>query len=393
MIKHILTTALTGLAIAPALATDTQTYGDILDSINMYTPEEGDPDYKIRADKQFGTQWLLDMAYGYWHTNGAALNNHNHYTLLHAIITQSLLEDTTHGGTWLRAEFSGSWGLDGRSAAADKQFTDGIGDFSFVHSDVYGPHDFVIPEITLLHYFANKRACIIAGMVNMTNYFDAVNPANDSFSGFTNNAFVNSTVLALPDANLGAIAQFEITPTNYAMVGFSREVVSYGYNPFHSGTSYMLVGEYGHYLADGQAVLRINPFFRQVEEGDKNRNNAGLAASIEYNLCHELTVFARTGFGAKQDLGAAFDFSCGATYSGIPGREDDYLGLAFGVFKGTNHADDPTQHKREYVLEAFYSFQVTDWLKIMPHVQYIANPAYSEETDAFAIGVQAVFSF
>ena len=78
MIKHILTTALTGLAIAPALATDAQTYGDILDGINMYTPEEGDPDYKIKANEQFGTQWLLDMAYGYWHTNGASLNNHNH---------------------------------------------------------------------------------------------------------------------------------------------------------------------------------------------------------------------------------------------------------------------------------------------------------------------------
>ncbi|MBR4310338.1 MAG: carbohydrate porin, partial [Akkermansia sp.] len=36
---------------------------------------------------------------------------------------------------------------------------------------------------------------------------------------------------------------------------------------------------------------------------------------------------------------------------------------------------------------------VNDYLKLMPHVQYIKNPAYSSESDAVVAGVQAVFSF
>lgn len=399
MKKHnILTIVIAGFLASSALAAETQTYGDILEGINMFTPESGENSTNLHKahshmNSQFGTQWAVDMAYGYWHTNGAALNNHNHYTLLHAQLNQRLIADSVNGGTWLRAEVSGSWGLDKRSAATDKQFTDGIGEFTGIHADIYGPHDFVIPELALMHYFNGKRACIIAGMVNLTNYFDAVGPANDSFHNFTNGGFVNSTVLGLPDANLGAVFQLEIDQKSYAMAGFSRETSSYGYNPFNSGSSYMLVAEYGRHIADGKGILRLNPFFRQVEEANKNRRNAGLAASIEYCVCDELTVFARTGFGAKQDLGAAFDFSCGATFQDIPGREDDFVGIAFGVFKGTNHAEEPTQNNREFVTELMYSYQVNDWLKIVPHVQYIVNPAYSEESDAFAVGVQAVFSF
>ena len=130
-----------------------------------------------------------------------------------------------------------------------------------------------------------------------------------------------------------------------------------------------------------------------MDEGDKNRHNAGIAASIEYTPCDNVTFFARTGIAAKQDLGAAFDFSCGATYSGLFDREDDFVGVALGVFKGTNHADEPTIHNREYVIEAVYNLQINDYLKIRPHLQYIKNPAYSSESDAVAAGVQAVFSF
>lgn len=54
-----------------------------------------------------------------------------------------------------------------------------------------------------MQYFAGKRACLIAGMVNLTNYFDAVSIANDSFSSFTNDGFVNSTILPLMDSNIG----------------------------------------------------------------------------------------------------------------------------------------------------------------------------------------------
>ena len=79
-----------------------------------------------------------------------------------------------------------------------------------------------------------------------------------------------------------------------------------------------------------------------------------------------------------------------AFFNNIPHREDDVLGVAFGVFKPCA----PAEQNRELVAEAYYSFQVNDYFKIIPHVQYIANPAYdSENSDAVFVGVQGVLSF
>ena len=393
----ILALTLAGLASATAFAQDTAAPGDLLESINMFTPEEGDPAYKVAANEKYGTQWYVDLAYGYWHAKNTRsdYNNNAHMALVHAVLNQRIIEDNVNGGTWIRAEFSGSWGLDHRSSRSDTQFADAFATATFPHFDVYGPNDGVIPELSIMHYFAGKRACIIAGMVNLTNYIDCVGIANDTFCSFVNGGFVNSTVLALPDANAGAVLQAELTPASYAMVAFSRETTSYGHNPFSSsGRSYLLVGEYGHHILDGDATLRFNPFYRHVETEEGYRSNFGLAASIEYTVCDELTVFARTGLAAHQQFGCAFDFSCGANIKLIPSREDDFLGLAVGVFKGENSTELPTVHRREFVAEAMYSFQVNDYFKLVPHIQYISNPAYDEESSFELItGIQAVLSF
>lgn len=391
-IKPILALALTALTATPSIAQDSAS-GDLLEAINMYTPEEGDPAYKVKANELLGTQWYVDMAYGFWHTSNAqpGYNNNANVALIHALLNQRLIRDSVNGGTWLRFEFSGSWGLDRESAQSDTLFSDAFGSATYPHTDIYGAHDGVIPELAIMHYFAGKRAAIIAGMVNMTNYFDCVWPANDSFSYFVNSGFVNSTVLGLPDANLGAILQVELDRQSYAMLGFTREATTYGDNPFSGNSnSYLLVGEYGRTILGGDATIRFNPFFRQVETETGNHSNFGLAASIEYALRDEVTLFARAGFGANQEYGNAFDFSCGANIKLIPSREDDFLGLAMGVFKGCTPADN----NREFVAEAMYSYQVNDYFKVIPHIQYIANPAYdAENSDALLMGVQGVFSF
>ncbi len=384
-IKRILTLA--GLMAAPVFAA-----GELLEGINMFTPEEGEPAYKIAANEKYGTQWYADVAYGYWHGHNTSPEVHSNanLALIHAGLIQRLIKDELDGGTWLRAEFYGGWGLDRKSSQTSYLVTDGVLSATYPHAEIYGGHDGYITELAIMHYFAAKRACIVAGMLDMTCYFDAVGIANDTFSGFTSAGFVNSGVLALPEANLGAVIQYELDSTSYAMLGFSRETTSCGYNPFNSGTGYMVVGEYGRQILDGAATVRLNPFFRHVEEVDGHCNNFGIAASIEYEVSDGLTVFARSGWSAYQELGNAFDFSCGANVYLIPSREDDFLGVALGVVK----ACAPTVNNREFVAEAMYSFQVNDYFKIVPHIQYIANPAYDADcSDAVLMGVQGVFSF
>ena len=401
--QNIIAMALAGLMTVPAIADETSkpTAGDILQGINMFTPAEGDPSYKVKAYENFGTEWALDIAYGYWNTNKTApgTNRHSNYALLHGQLNQRLIEDDRNGGTWLRFELSGSWGLDSRTSKAEAEFVGGFGTTTDVHGDIFGPHNAVIPELALMHYFNGKRACIIAGVVNLTNYFDAVSIANDSFNSFTNTGFMNSTILPLVDSNLGAVAQFELNRKNYLMAAFSRTDCESGYNPFHThGSGYAVVGEWGYICNDGEVTFRLNPFFQSIEtttdNGSRTRKNAGLVGSVEYSPCTWATLFTRAGFSAKQELGNAAEFSIGAHLRLTPSRENDFFGIAWGVFKGTNAEDDPTAHNREQVLELTYSFQVCDFMTIMPHFQYIHNPAYRGDCrDETLVGVQTVFSF
>ena len=408
---NIIATALAALVAMPiiAQAEDSKPQaGDILQDINMFNPEDGDPAYKVKANDKYGTQWGVDLAYGYWGARRATAGTtrNNNFALLHAQLNQRLIEDETNGGTWLRVEVSGSWALDSRSARSNEggTYAEGFGAATCVHPDIMGPHDLFLPEVALMHYFAGKRACVIAGVVNLTNYFDAVGIANDTFSGFVNSGFVNSTILPLVDSNIGAVVQVELSRRNYVMAAVSRTGVEMGYNPFRGASDgYCVVGEYGHIFGEGSAVLRINPFFAMTDdeddEGARHSRNAGLVGSVEYTTPDErATFYARAGFGAKQYLGSAAEASVGANVKLFSKREDDFLGISYGVFKGQTpyvggEEEEEQGHRREQVLEVMYSFQVNDYFKIVPHFQYIHNPAYRASRDAQVMGVQGVLSF
>ncbi len=373
----------------------------LLQDINMFTPEEDAPAFKQKANELYGTQWAVDLAYAFWGTHKAlpGTRHKNNYALLHAQVNQRLLENAS-GGTWLRAEFSGSWALDSATRSAERRgydFVSGIGLGTEGHADIYGANGFFIPELALMHYAYGGRACFIAGMVNLTNYFDAVGIANDSFASFTNTGFVNSTILPLVDSNLAAMVQVELSANSYVMAAASHTGCEMGDNPFTPETDgYTLVAEYGRTFADGAATWRFTPFYECVEHNGRDRSRSGFATSIEYTPWEPVTIFARAGLATRQALGGTAEFSCGATLKPFASRENDFIGLSYGVFKHRNsdETEEPTAHAREHVLELMYNWQLCDNVKIVPHYQYIHNPAYRDDVSHASIfGVQTVLSF
>ncbi len=375
--------------------------GRLLQDINMFTPEEGAPAFKSRANELYGTQWAVDAAYAFWGTHKAlpATRHKNHYALLHAQLNQRLL-DSASGGTWLRAEFSGSWALDSATRTAERRghdFVSGIGLGTEGHADMYGANGFYLPELALMHYSHGGRVCTIAGMVNLTNYFDAVGIANDSFASFTNTGFVNSTILPLVDSNLAAMVQVELNPNSYAMLAASRTGCEMGDNPFTPETNgYSIVAEYGLSFAEGSSTWRFTPFYECVEHLGHERSRTGFATSLEYTPWEALTVYTRAGLATQQALGGTAEFSCGAMLSPFSSREDDFIGLSYGLFKHRNSKEtgEACAHNREHVVELLYNFQLCEHVKIVPHYQYIHHPAYrADVSHASLLGVQTVFSF
>lgn len=366
----------------------------VLVDMNTFAPEDGAGALKTKANEA-GFQWTGNLAYGYWHTNRGQgeVPDDSNVGLLHIQAAQRLFTDNLNGGTWLRIEFSGSLGLDKTTRHSDGAIATAAGGVTDNHGDFMDARSIGIPELIVMNFFDKGRWGVHAGLINFTNFFDAVSVANDSFVNFTNTGFMNSTILPLVDSQLGGIIQYAPCEEQWFMLGAVRtaEDIEMGDNPFQSGRGWALVGEYGKTVMDGDLTFRVNPFYRYDASGDDEGCGGspagGLAGSVEYNVSDKVVTFIRTGYSIAEETGDAFDFSIGAQISPFSSREADYLGVAYGVFKPEGEAE----HTREQVLEIFYNFQVNDYFSINPHIQYVADPAYSDRSDAVIMGVQAVF--
>ncbi len=386
--RHSILTAL--VALSASLAT-----ADELPLVDANTFGSDESTYALRknADEKLGLQWTGNAAYGLW---GAAkgmgdYEHSNNIFLLHVQAAQEILKDSD-GGLWLRAELCGSLGLDASTRRAETPFSESNGGVTSAQADYMGGNEWVIPEIILMKFFNKGKVGVYAGMVNLTNHFDAVGIANDSYLSFANSAFVNSNLLPLVDSNLGGIVQYAPNDKQTLMLGAARTCTEPGFNPFSDGRGYTIIGEYTHSMADGKFLCRINPYYENTEYGGEDR--FGLAGSIEYQCGEYVSTFVRTGIANNNNMGNTFDFSVGAHFSGIPSRENDYLGVAFGLVNpGTPDEEEPVS-RREYVMEVMYNLHINDYVSIVPHFQYIGNPSFNEEHDqAVIFGVQAVLSF
>ncbi len=398
----ILAASILGLSLAPVQAGDNAGAYTMWTDGNLYPAGEDDYDVKVNADKKLGLQWYMEAAAGFWSATGTETSHPNPQGafLIHGQVAKRILSSNEHSGLWLRAEIAGSLGADSSVRRTENDFNSVLGSFTTAQADYMGGAEFVLPEIVLTQFFKKDRAALHFGVINLTNYFDAVGIANCTFSSFTNSGFVNSTVLQLVDSNLGGVFQFQIDDSSWFMLGAARTVTEPGFNPFRSGRGASYVGEYGRTFADGKGAFRINPFLNNQEvekaNGDtKLAYNYGLAGSVEYTFSDRVAVFARAGFSARSEYGTDNDFSVGTHVRPFASRENDYFGVAFGMFKPGGDAETTGANgNHEKVVELMYNAAITDRLFIVPHLQFIVDPAGNDATDSEIFwGVQAVFNF
>lgn len=398
MKKLLLSTALMlGLCggITPAEAAPVP--GNIVYETNMFPPGENAPAFKRAANDKWGTQWMFELVYGFWALDNAmpGYNSTNNVAILYAILNQQLIKDEINGGTWLRMDVAGSWGLDRASASESSFYVNGIGMCSGLHTDILGPHDLALLEVSVKHFLAGKRVAITAGMIKLNNYIDRIGHAR-----FTNDNFESSGVLPLPYNNLAVVVQAEIDRRNWITGAITRMGTPWGSNPFNAkhANGYAIVGEYGHISTDGKATFRFSPFFCSqdtpgLDGNDHQHNAAGLFGSVEYTINNKAKVYARAGWASGDYQRCSQELSAGATLRLAPSRPDDYLGIGIGLFKGADTASSPLVNEHEKILECMYRVQLNQYFYLAPYFQLIKDPAYRDTDYASATGIQAGFVF
>lgn len=234
--------------------------------------------------------------------------------------------------------------------------------------------------------YINEHLKLVAGKLDLTNYFDTNVVANDETSQFLSNAFVNNPALQQPRNGPGAVAYYD-TKKSFRLGGGVQ-------NPSDSGArvgdrpyaiaeldynSHLFFGREGNYRIWG----RIN--------GARKDDNKGFGISFDQVLVPTLTAFARYGLNKPEGAINKYAWSVGLEKKKPLGfRPLDFLGIAFGQQEGTSV-------KVDTLSEIYYRFFLTDHLSVSPHLQWLIRSSrpdgLEKEENVFVTGLRSQVDF
>lgn len=249
------------------------------------------------------------------------------------------------------------------------------------------------------------------GLYDLNSEFDVL----DSSGLFLNSAFGIGTDIAqsgengpsiFPSTSLGV--RIEVRPSDGATLRAAvldgvpgdpsrpaRTTIKLG-----GGDGTLLVGEGGYESGPLKILAGAWKYTAKTETfAGSPRHNEGFYLRGEARLISEqnvqdqgLVAFGRFGIADEHINVFSRIYSGGLVYNGpFRGRDDDAVGIGF------SWADTSAAYARaaegmaghEIVLEATYSWSLTDWLTIQPDLQYVINPALHRDLDdALVLGLQ-----
>ncbi|BAT71042.1 porin [Thermosulfidibacter takaii ABI70S6] len=280
------------------------------------------------------------------------------------------------------------------------------------------------------------------GKVDLTNYFDTNEVANDETTQFLSSGFVNNLAVEWPDDNgFGARLTFEPTEDLYISLGWAEAdadwedifedgfgIVEVGYHARIFGLDgnyrvYAWVNTKDHLDVDDLKDLAKGKI--SASKVDDDNTNWGVGVSLDQKVAEGITFFARAGIMDSDVVAGSIDgddvevetvpikgaYSFGFRVSGMYwNRENDEFAVAFGsvivdddaerFYRRSNYYDyyrhpEDIDMADEYHLEAYYKVSFFDGkLEFTPDFQVVWNPNGIDEADTvYVVGTRMQVNF
>lgn len=229
-----------------------------------------------------------------------------------------------------------------------------------------------------------QQVGLVAGKIDLTNYFDSNAVANDETTMFITSAFVNNLALEVPHNGPGAVSIYEMeNGLNFRLGLQSADSDNMGLG---IGDSFYGIGEVG-LRTEGLFGKEGNYRLWFKINGDRD-GKKGIGISMDQQLTQKLFAFARYGINETNGADIKYAWSTGAElHQPFPRREKDSTAFAFGYSK----ADDGI---KEYATEIYYRFVLNRHVAITPLFQAVFNPAGLMDTDVMTLfGIRTQIEF
>ncbi|MEP9411886.1 MAG: carbohydrate porin [Candidatus Brocadia sp.] len=260
----------------------------------------------------------------------------------------------------------------------------GLNDDAGAFQDNNGVDRLSVREVWFEVKLFEKQVSLVAGKIDLTNYFDGNAVANDETTQFITSAFVNNLVLEVPVNGPGAVSIYEMenglhfrlglqsSDTDDMGLGIEDSFYGIGEVGLHSGILFGLEGNY-------RLWFKIN--------GGRD-DNKGIGVSLDQQLSGNLFAFARYGINEKSGADIKYAWSTGLElHQPFPQRVKDSAAFAFGHSKAVDGDE-------EHATEIYYRFVLNDHVAITPLFQAVFDRFGLDDNDVVALfGVRTQIEF
>ena len=302
-------------------------------------------------------------------------------------------------------------------ASADLLFSAGLAQNTSFFADIVGlsgaPPDAEHRGLTLLNSYSSRlirnnevnvreawvrtelfsrKLALVAGRVDMTNYFDRNVVANDETTEFVSDALVNNPVLVLPTNGTGVVGLFDTKNGLSFKAGF-QQTNSDATNLTESIYTLSEIGYVARPPGLSEGNYRI--WYRSDNSTGSRRGAVGL--SVDQKLTPIFTLFGRYGTG-KVDApsnDAATLFSTGGRFYSAGFQFQN--GLVFNPLDrwGVGYAQTVIPSgPSEKLVEGYYNFKISEKLRLSLSLQHLLESPIDAGSRAFLLpGVRLQASF
>lgn len=251
-----------------------------------------------------------------------------------------------------------------------------------------------VTEAWYEHTLWGERAVFTIGKIDLTNYFDTNEVANDETVQFLSTGLVNSIVVAFPDDN-GTGARLTVSPVPWLDLSFGwgesdadfEDVFKDPFFIWEVGIKPLLAKRQGHYRL--YAWWNTTELERFDAPGDTKRN-WGVGVSVDQQLLDPLAVFFRVAFQQAEVSEVELAWSTGLQLLGAWWRRpDDAVAFAIGQARLSSDfeasAAAPLRTDDELFVEMYYRVALNDNLAVSLHVQVIDNSGGNRDFDPITV--------
>ncbi len=265
--------------------------------------------------------------------------------------------------------------------------------YSIFNSNTGENASFYIPELFLKQDFLQEKAFILAGKLDLADWFDDNTVSGSADTQFFSSVLVNNPVIPFPGHGFGVVVN--VTPAKWVSLALgsgSTEAFATKVGLNNAFSRELFISEFG--LHPELGLLKGNYRFicyllrqkiERIDNQETQDGDHGFSLSFDQELSQKASVFLRFGFADKRvrdvDRFCSYGMQIVAPFSG---RDQDCFGLAVAhsfTGKPYRQLNDNCIANSEIMYEAYYNYSLNQYSGITADLQVVLNPGFDQSSD------------